>query len=450
MTTRRPTASQDPFELALSTHLKTLGSEPVPPRLATAVDREMFRVAPERRTGWAGAAMLHPRSAVTTLSAIGIIGLLAVATFIFLGGTNDDSPGLIAPPGASPSHSAQPQATPRLDAEGSFDPELLQAIDALVGDIEMPEATPLVAVSSTLEARTITTLPDGSQPNGLVRGPRQGAYYIDDSTASVWRARPKDGAAVEIAKPGDGPERTDLTAAGPDVVIVDDTGRPWRWRPSDSKGGGVLRSLKLTPDPTFGKDHGPLAAYDPDLGDYRLYVVEPSQDQIMRYQQSFDGRRFTPPSTYLASANPEIDKVERLFVDFDVFALIDQVLRRYAFGRWDGAFSLGDVPALAGAQPVDFRLLDGSRGAREEGRLYLYDAANRRIIGFDRKGGDYVAEWTAEGSQLDDVRGTYVTTERVEKKDQIHDTLSWITPQGLFQAPLTVPSRGLNTDPTSE
>jgi len=449
MTTQHPTARQDPFERALSRHLKTLGSEPVPRRLTAAVDRELLEVPPQRKSGWAGTVVFHPRSSMTTFTAIGIIGLLALATFIFLGGPGSDDPrGLIAPPGASPIHSPQSEASPLLDAAESFDPELLQVIDALVGDIEMPEATPLVAVSSTLEVRTITTVPDGSQPNDLVRGPRQGAYYIDDTTESVWRVQGKDGVALEVARPGDGPERADgitlgqptqLTAAGPDVVIVDDTGRPWRWRPSKSRGSGVLRSLKLTPDPTFGKGHGAVAAYDADFGDYRLYVVEPSQDQIMRYQQSFDGRRFTPPSAYLASVDPEIDTVEGLFVDFDVFTLRDDAVRRYAFGKWDGAFSLGDVPTLAGGQPVDYRLLDGSRGIREEGRLYLYDAANRRIVGFDREDGDYVAEWTTEGPELHDVRGMYVTTKRVGKKKRIHDTLFWITHEGLFEAPLTVP-----------
>jgi hypothetical protein len=44
----------------------------------------------------------------------------------------------------------------------------------------------------------------------------------------------------------------------------------------------------------------------------------------------------------------------------------------------------------------------------------------------------------------------YVTTKRVGKKKRIHDTLFWITPEGLFEAPLTVPSRRLSTDSSSE
>lgn len=146
----------------------------------------------------------------------------------------------------------------------------------------------------------ITDLPVGSDPAYLVEGPRGGAVYIDQATGIVYRANLKTGKIAAIVHEGDkqkGVDRTigepvQLAAAGPDVVIVDDKARPWRWRPSNSAGAGTLAQLSLQGRAGFEADHGDVEAYDPALGEYRLYVVEPSLNQIMRYQQTFDGSSF--------------------------------------------------------------------------------------------------------------------------------------------------------------
>ncbi len=83
-----------------------------------------------------------------------------------------------------------------------------------------------------------------------------------------------------------------LESGGPDVVVVDDQARPWRWRSSNSAGAGTLNRLTLQGSPTFDEDHGDVAAYSPSTGGYRLYVAEPSRNQIMRYQQTLDGSAF--------------------------------------------------------------------------------------------------------------------------------------------------------------
>ena len=130
-----------------------------------------------------------------------------------------------------------------------------------------------------------------------------------------------------------------IEAGGPDIVIVDDQARPWRWRPSNSAGAGTLNRLTLQGDPTFGEDHGDVAAYSPSTGGYRLYVAEPSRNQILRYQQTLDGSAFSPPSTYLATPSAEVADFGQLYVDFDVYALLDNTLRRYRLEKYDGGFS---------------------------------------------------------------------------------------------------------------
>ena len=60
---------------------------------------------------------------------------------------------------------------------------------------------------------------------------------------------------------------------------------------------------------------------------------------------------------------------------------------------------------------LDYRILDGATvGDREF--LYLYDAANARLIGFQRADGAFVRQWLAAdgGDWLTDVRALSVTS----------------------------------------
>lgn len=157
-----------------------------------------------------------------------------------------------------------------------------------------------------------------------------------------WRVHTETGTTVEIVTVGTlqrNPEApligvpVQLTAAGPDVVIVDDNARAWRWRPSSQKGSGTLARLGFTGRNRFEANHGDVEAYDPMVGDYRIYVVEPSLDQVMRYQQTFDGSAFSPPSPYLALQTGKVAEFEQLYIDFDVYALFGNTLRRHQYGK---------------------------------------------------------------------------------------------------------------------
>ena len=219
----------------------------------------------------------------------------------------------------------------------------------------------------TLAVEKVAAVADGTDPRGLVEGPKSGAVYIDAATSAVKRANLKNGKTAVIVTEGDKRgsraigEPVQLAAAGPDVVIVDDDGRPWRWRPSNSQGAGTLANLTLQENPTFGAGHGDVVAYDPDFGDYRLYVVEPELNQVMRYQQTFDGSAFSRPSPYLATDTAEVSDFDQLYIDFDVYALIDNTLRRHEFGKYDGNFAVGDPPDDGDLRPGhDYQIVAGS------------------------------------------------------------------------------------------
>jgi hypothetical protein len=294
----------------------------------------------------------------------------------------------------------------------------------------------------------VATIPGDVDPAYLVEDPQGGAVFIDRAAGSVYRANLKSGKTARIIETGDKQRGTDkaidapteLAAAGPDVVIIDDKARPWRWRPSNSAGAGTLARLVLQGGSALGADHGDVEAYD-GVGEYRLYVAEPSLNQIMRYQQTFDGSAFSPPTPYLASQTAEVGDFEQLYIDFDVYALFDNTVRRHEYGRWDGDF-LPELPPDDGdLRPGhDYRIMAGSGRASTMGRMYIYDAKHGRVVGFSKVDGSYIGQWlpSGGGSEMDDIRGMYVIEGGLNKKGTTrkNDTLVWVTPKGVYQATL--------------
>jgi hypothetical protein len=292
-----------------------------------------------------------------------------------------------------------------------------------------------------LESRQVTTLPTGLQPTALVPGPMGGAYFIDATSASVWRVNTGTGKSFEIIRPGDRADGEDvaigtprqLAAAGTEVVIVDDVGRAWRWQPTDRKDAGTLAPLQLGGMSTLPAGHGPVAAFDAGIGTYRLYVVDRGGDQVLRFQQTFDGSSFLPPSPYLTRADAAVDSIEQLHLDFDLYALARGEVQRYRYGRRDWLWIPQDIGS------ADVRLLAGSGRGSSDGRLYLYDAAGRRIVGMGKADGKVLGTWSvdADRDELDDVRGMYVIEGGLNRRGvRKSDTLVWATPGAIYEASL--------------
>ncbi|MFV2064878.1 MAG: hypothetical protein ACC726_15410, partial [Chloroflexota bacterium] len=312
--------------------------------------------------------------------------------------------------------------------------------------------------AETPATKQIAKVPSGAEPAGLVKGPRGGAYYIDENSGSVIRVNTNSGKSKKIVTEGDKPATggkssigvpVQLEAGGPDVVVVDDKARPWRWRPSSSSGSGTLQRLTLLGGAAFGEDHGDVAAYTPPTGEYRLYVVEPSRNQIMRYQQAFDGSAFQEPTSYLATQDEAVAGFAQVYVDFDVYALTDNALRRYRYEKYDGGFALEEPPDAEDLRPGQrYQLVSGAGSRSSGGRIYLYDAEHGRIVGFSKQDGSYLGQWipAAGDPQMTDVRGMYIVPGKKTKKKQAPDKIVWVSPEGLFQS--TLPTRKAAPKPT--
>jgi hypothetical protein len=131
----------------------------------------------------------------------------------------------------------------------------------------------------------------------------------------------------------------------------------------------------------------------------------------------------------------------QVYVDFDVYTLIDNAVRRYRTEKYDGGFMLEEPPDVSDLRPLhDYQRMAGSGTAASGGRLYLYDAVHGRIIGYDKAEGTYLGQWMpAEGEPtMEDLRGMYVIPGKVTKKKRQADTLVWLTPEGLYRAQLAL------------
>jgi hypothetical protein len=273
----------------------------------------------------------------------------------------------------------------------------------------------------------------------------------------VLRIDPVTKAVVRVARQGDGPsggmnEPWMLAPGGPDLLIVDRGGALWRWRPSNAEGGGTLSRVRVGGDTAWGRDVIDVGTYltDIEAGLYNFYVLDPSSEQVLRYLPAADGSGFpSPPTGYLATA-ADVSAYREMYIDGDLYALRSNGIVKYENGRID-RWELADPPDAVDTRPDrDYRLLAGT-GPRGEGRLYVWDAANERIIVFDKENGEYVEQFIPRPptAPFSGVRGLFA----VEGVGDEPPLLYWLIENRLFVTALedvseAAPSRSPATSPS--
>ena len=169
----------------------------------------------------------------------------------------------------------------------------------------------------------------------------------------------------------------------------------------------------------------------PPLEIFNLYLVD---------GESGEQRRWTPPpiipvgypdpwQPWLEEA-PDLPPAEArdLQVDASLWLLHAGTVTRVDFGmpQSQAEYSLDPPPDADVRSTLDYRLLDGATvGDRDY--LYVYDAANARILAFQRADGAFVRQWLAPTSGelaglLDEMAGLVVTS--VADGPPVADTLS--------------------------
>lgn len=227
----------------------------------------------------------------------------------------------------------------------------------------------------------------------IAQGPDGYSYIIDDYSGAVYRvdpaAQPNPRATV-VFQPGYDlyGSRTGraqaITSSGPDLVIFDGSSNLWRWRPADNSGKGTLVKLRVRDGELWGSDVKIISGFAADEGTglYRLYAVDPSARQILRYAPAPDGTGYpAPPTGYLINPT-SLASVEALAIDGDLYLSQNGAIRRYVGGavdEWTPA-DPGDN-ALRSAPQIS---LIFSAGASRTGVIYGWDSENQRMLTYSK------------------------------------------------------------------
>jgi hypothetical protein len=425
------------------------------------VDR-LVELMPQRRTAYrritpaATRRETQRRAALALLSFLGVVAFLAVALWWWSGMQPAENPrdqvteGEAAYAQAVTSidrvfgpqyllHTQTDVARQQLrDAWAALDRAATAGVDASsVARQRERAAAGLDFLYGTHPVRTTQayTAPAGSQVTALVRGPDGAAYLIVDR--SVVRVDPDGGDSVTVVQPGDG-EGEGIGAArllangGPDLLIVDIRGDLWRWRPSDSEGGGTLGGMRVAGTQAWGRDIIDIAAFGrdavrPEL--YSLYVPYPPESQILRYDPVAEGSGFIAPAPYLINRDDRVSDFRQLYIDGDVYALVSEGLLRY-FGGTRSTFELDDPPDSGDLRPGhDYGRL-AATGTRGLGLLMLWDRTHQRLVTYNKSDRAYLGQYVGAPGEpaLDDVRGMYL----LERGESLPPVLVWAGPTGLF------------------
>jgi hypothetical protein len=275
----------------------------------------------------------------------------------------------------------------------------------LVSDTSPIELFNFEAAGATVEIQAIVQGPDGRP------------YVIDKVTGAVYRIDAERGRATVVYQPGFDLYGTRtgrallLAASGPDLVVFDASSNLWRWRPSDGAGKGTLVKLRVRDGELWGSDVKAIVGFaaDPGTGLYRLYVVDPSARQILRYQPAPDGTGYpATPTAYLI--NPlSLGSLTSIAIDGDVYMTSDGALRRYSGGAPDDW-----APAVIGDEllrPTLTPTLVMSAGAARTGIVYVWDNSAQRVIAYSKAAsGAMLAQYviTDQDAPIGEVLGGYI------------------------------------------
>ena len=123
-----------------------------------------------------------------------------------------------------------------------------------------------------------------------------------------------------------------------DLLILDSKNVLWRWRPADATGKGTLVKIDVNGSSSWGDDIRGFGTYlrDEARNLYNLYIVDPSEQQILAYSPSADGGGFPGAgSPWLATAR-DVSELSSIYIDGDVFTANGGELVRFVSGKSDG------------------------------------------------------------------------------------------------------------------
>jgi len=303
--------------------------------------------------------------------------------------------------------------------------------------------------TSRVAGTQLYAAPAGSTVSDVVMGPDDAAYAIVGD--GVVRVDPTTGSVATVVQSGAGSAQGIgkprlLSVGGPDLLIVDDGGNLWRWRPSDAQGGGTLGQIRVSGDQTWGPDVVDVATFviNAAEGTYRLYVPYPAGSQILRYEPTADGSGFSAPGPYFLDTSEPVATFKQIMVDGDLYAVTPNALLKYFSGTNTG-FSLDPAPDDKNLRAGHSYGLISATGAKGSGQLFIWDSQWQRILVYNKTDGTYIEQYLAApgAPAFADITGMYIIDRGVTQPP----ILVWSRPDGLYQVPLT-PAAGPGASPS--
>lgn len=284
-------------------------------------------------------------------------------------------------------------------------------LDALYQVARVDPGPPVVDLSAALDdvdATDMVAASDGS------------LWVLDSGRGRILRVDPADGSATVLYRAGQALETGDtpgdpwlIATAATDVVVIDRQRTAWRIDLSER----IPRQMPLAGVEGINSETRLIGAlqHRPPLEIFNLYLVDGGTGAIDRWSPpAVIPVTYPDPAEPLLTEEPDLDPRDArdLRVDVNAWLLHADTVTRIDFGspRDQADYSL-DRPPDADVRPnLDYRLLDGATvGDRDF--LYVYDAANDRVLAFQRADGAYVRQWMAGAAGgLEDVRGLSVTS----------------------------------------
>jgi hypothetical protein len=272
----------------------------------------------------------------------------------------------------------------------------------------------------------------------IVKGPDGAPFVLDAATKTVYRINLADGKATAIFREGN--KASGLTqgvpkllgVGGRDLLMVDSKNVLWRWRPANTTGKGSVARIRVTGAAEWGDDVLGIGTFlrDPEANLYNLYVVDPSEQQVLRYSPAADGSGFpAQPNRWLSSVR-DVSGVTGMYIDGDVWIADAGQIYRYSNGASVGWTAAAPGDAILRDAPA-YRSI-GSGAERRTGTIYGFDPGSDRLVGLSKVNGSFVKQYrlAAGATGWADFRGFYIEAGLEDEPDAI----VWLGKDGINRA----------------
>ena len=273
---------------------------------------------------------------------------------------------------------------------------------------DSPAPTALARLT-IVQPETVASFGTDNLTGAVLGPPADGAAYVLDKTVgTVYRISLDTGAKLPVVEVGLAPINGGsivgnprlLATGGSDVLVLDDFNSLWRWRPADKTGRGSLVKVNIPDNTSWGNGARAIGTFvvNPILGQYNVYVVVPSANQILKYQTALDGSSY-PKETranYL-SVGQDLNSVDDMYIDGNIYLVDGGNIVQYELGQAGHGWSV-DVPAdtkdgLLRPLAPKYTRLTADNSAQGQGTFYAYDGPSRRVVAFKKSDGTIVGQY---------------------------------------------------------